>query len=944
MSGGALAADHLPTGPGLVDQVVGGEGGVRVRFETVVASVFVFRGCLPACRASPAVVIQCAVRRGTVSPVSRRLRRSRRWSSSARRKRLAAALPSVLDWSVLDSFLAIHATSSPVSSPVPGGRSVGLPSGLPTDRGSSTLPAWKLPLPSLVPRFVGLRADVEGAVASFVPRADPPLPLPPKPPWLGFRHFTVIGTLLRTLASAGTFSMAQLRRDANAAIGASLGFPVAAALPRAMDIHSMYQPQHVVAGVDPLPAGDHHINMSALDALHISSCSACQSCDPSLCVPHTTVCATCYFASYRMTFINGVKPIVSDRLLVPQEGVPGPPASGTNHGSLLSYPTFVSRQLEALLAQGVIEPAGEDAVISPLGVALQSSRVTQAYALTGRRAVSDTDVEDINALLLSMGLPKLKQRLIFNLSWSGVNSVYDTVAFRYIRIGDIISLMTPGGFMGVTDIEAYFLNIPLAAESRGLCCFRYRGKTYQYKTLSFGGKPFPYLACVLTAELCQGIRRPDLPLQAMIDDFWTIGTDKAHGRLNLSTVRSKLSSVGLVTSDKKTQFGQRVLVIGFLLDTTRMSVSFDPASAHGFALQMMHYVACLLDHGDVPHDEWHHVCGKFSHYSEILQAGRSHLWYCWAYLRHGPEFSIHGRVAMLGEIHWWLAQLRSWADDSLSGKEFPIVSGSMLLDDPSAIHPVVSDMAGDDGIGFVHGPLDDPNPELFSFCWPDDRRPGSTHVGELLALLAFLRMMQARGLTIHACLVPWVTDNAGAAYSVNSGVCHEAEGAMVLAEILEICDSLSWTLIALWVPRHLNSFADFLSHLATLLNCRWVTGRVSDLCGLDEASHGDPADAAQAGVCESLSSVPPARTVLRSTESPACHDVLNGIGLPHGVGRQAERVDQIGHSDRVSVEDTKRLPRTPVAQSPGRIGSEDVCGPVAVRGIFLLIALLLIGV
>ena len=786
-------------------------------------------------------------------------------------------------------------------------------------------------MPTVVPRQVGLRADVEGVAAPFVPTASPSSPLPRKPPWLGFRHFTVIGVLLKALAAAGTVSMAQLRRDANAVISASLGHPAAAALPRAMDIHSMYQPQHVVAGADALPAGDHHINVLALDALHVSGCVLCQSCDPSQCVQHTTVCGSCYYASYRQTFINGVRPIVSNRPIIPQDGAPGPPASGTNHGSLLSYPSFVASQLASLLAQGVIEPAGELATISPLGVALQSSRVTQAYALTGRHVTSDKDVEEINSMLLSMGLPKLKQRLIFNLSWSGVNDAYDAVAFRYIRIGDIIALMTPGGFMGVTDIEAYFLNIPLAAESRFLCSFRYLGKTFQYKTLSFGGKPFPYLACVLTAELCQGIRRDDLPVEAMIDDFWTIGRDEAHGKINLSTVRSKLGSVGLVTSDKKTQFGQRVLVIGFLLDTTRMSVSFDPASAHGFALQLMHYITILLDHGDVSHHQWEHVCGKLSHYSEIVQAGRCHMWYCWAYLRHGPEFSLNGRVALLSELHWWLAQLRSWAAASLSGKEFPIVSGSMLLDDPAAITVLVSDMAGDDGIGFVHGHLDDPDPEVCSFCWPDERRPGSTHVGELLALLAFLRMMLARGLPLHPCLVPWVTDNAGAAYSVNSGVCHEAEGAVVLAEILDICDSLSWTPLALWVPRELNSYADFLSHLSSLLNCRWVTGRVSDVCGLDEATHGHPSHVEQAGVCPGFASVQPTRTVLRSAESSACDDILHSVGLRHGLGGQAERVDEVCDADRLSAEDSVGLPRDPMVIPPRRDVPANVYRPTSVR-------------
>ena len=272
----------------------------HVRFHSVIASVWVFRGSAPACLASPVVAIQCVVRgwlvrqRGAVVPVSVHPRRSRRWSKSAQRKRLAAPSPPVLDYSALDLFLAELAAAPPSSTPVPGGRSVGLPTDKPIDLGGSTPSAWKLPVPTVVPQHVGLHADVDGVAAPFVPTASSSSPLPRKPPWLGFRHFTAIGVLLKALATAGTVSMAQLRRDANAVISASLGHPVAAALPRAMDIQSMYQPQHVVAGADPLPAGDHHINVPALDALHVSGCVFCQSCDPSQCLPQTTVCGSCY--------------------------------------------------------------------------------------------------------------------------------------------------------------------------------------------------------------------------------------------------------------------------------------------------------------------------------------------------------------------------------------------------------------------------------------------------------------------------------------------------------------------------------------------------------------------------------------------------------------------------------------------------------------------------
>jgi hypothetical protein len=73
----------------------------------------------------------------------------------------------------------------------------------------------------------------------------------------------------------------------------------------------------------------------------------------------------------------------------------------------------------------------------------------------------------------------------------------------------------------------------------------------------------------------------------------------------------------------------------------------------------------------------------------------------------------------------------------------------------------------------------------------------------------------------------WVTDSMSSAYSVNKGFTRSEESSDIMHDILDQCDNQGITLVALWVPRELNAFADYLSHLA-FLTCRpTVQGVVS---------------------------------------------------------------------------------------------------------------------
>ena len=184
------------------------------------------------------------------------------------------------------------------------------------------------------------------------------------------------------------------------------------------------------------------------------------------------------------------------------------------------------------------------------------------------------------------------------------------------------------------------------------------------------------------------------------------------------------------------------------------------------------------------------------------------------------------RSLVIHDTKWWIGVISKWANNELSGWEFPIMSASELLDDPNRMQVVGSDAAGDDGIGFYYGARDCDEPQFHAFQWPKEFVMTSSMWGELKALQAYLLVVKPEDK-----VVVWVTDSLSAAYAINCGRAKsDAELALVDA-ILTTCDMRAVLVIALWVPREHNQLADYLSHLAAYLDRHSLEGRVSQLEG-----------------------------------------------------------------------------------------------------------------
>ena len=206
-----------------------------------------------------------------------------------------------------------------------------------------------------------------------------------------------------------------------------------------------------------------------------------------------------------------------------------------------------------------------------------------------------------------------------------------------------------------------------------------------------------------------------------------------------------------------------------------------------------------------------------------MQSGRLHIHWIWSYLESTRYIKREVSQGVICEFDWWIKTLDAWAKDSNSKGQYPILSGSELLQSPHTIELCQSDASGTDGFGFVSSTLDAIDFDWFSTRWAAYKLglPKSSHEAEIRALHSFLMNKEHNGVK----LIIWITDSESGCYSINRANCKDPNAFPLLVDIYNRCDEIGVQLVALWVPREFNNLTDHLSHLASLLCRDSVEGR-----------------------------------------------------------------------------------------------------------------------
>ena len=652
----------------------------------------------------------------------------------------------------------------------------------------------------------------------------------------GFAKVKEIRDLLRDeLFATKNVNFAELRRRFH---HTRFGEPGAVdARPSSRLVREMYCPVMCNHGASEIPAADRQLRVDGWDAGHRVHCEDCRD----------GLQETCYYAGLRKTFTHGYLPaMVRDGW---PEPVPLYSASGPdgNHPSVAAHFEFVRATVERLLAGGVIRRCDGSTPVhnSPLGVSVQRSRSEQVRVLTGITVTDDASYQRAVSLQAQLDplLPKPKRRMIFDLKASGVNGLCRKREYRQGNIADAIELMYPGCIQGCTDFDSYYNAFSMAPEWTTYKGFVFAGVQYVYVRGSFGLGPLPQYTGTATAEISASLAAHGIPNVGAVDDFYHNAPDDRQMDEDEHTMRADATARGLVLNEAKRQRGTSVVFWGFTLDSTSMSASVSPDKARGLRLCLAAHMALLQCGGNVPYVGWRSMCGRLEDISQVCQEGKSRVHTSWDYLREGPQLDAAGRVSLLDDLAWWMAQLAVWGAGGPTGCEYPIVNGRMLAANPGMVEFLTTDMSGPDGVGGYHGRMDETDPRFFSAQWPEGAPASASFDGELRGLELFLQrecdavaqsvVIPTESVTDSPRVLVWVTDSQSAARSVNSGRCSCPRGTVVLRSILRMCAADRPTvLLALWVAREFNHLADRLSHLAALLHRPVVEGRLSEIGAL----------------------------------------------------------------------------------------------------------------
>jgi len=595
-------------------------------------------------------------------------------------------------------------------------------------------------------------------------------------------------------------------------------------------VEEMFEAELCTSGKDELPPGSHPFQVSVMDSFHVSACAKCSE--------SGMVSDGCYYNMLRRTITHGFNPPYETS--IEQEYK----SSGNNKLSKVFQGAF-DESVSKMVREGVLRQLTEDSgvelrFINPMGMVLKNSDKARAKVLTGVQIVDQATLEQANDALAKLRPEPgklVKTRLSMNYTANGGNRALKKGRFSYASSSDATFLMKRNSFMGKGDVQRYFLNFPLARESYEYFGVEALKLRFFFVMVFFGLACAPYFTSVWGAEFRKWVlsQHPEVQAVHFVDDWWVCADTLERTKAHMAFIVAILVAIGLTMAEDKFEYGQRLVFLGILYDTVAMTMAFDEVQCQVVATMLRDFRVKLLAGRAISYTERVQLCGKLNWFGEILQSGRVHTAAWWRYstlptsVTPGEEL----RARLLVDTDWWLAVLDKWANKEHSEKVFPILSAHELLADPEGVGICCSDMSGPDGYGCHYGTIAEMEGDPFysSVRWPDGFVPHSSMWGELKALREYLELPNRRGK-----LVVWISDSLSGVWCINKGRAHSGEEMALVAEILERCDELSIALVALWVPREENQYADYLSHLAALMHRDSMAGRCSDL---DRENRGD---------------------------------------------------------------------------------------------------------
>jgi hypothetical protein len=195
--------------------------------------------------------------------------------------------------------------------------------------------------------------------------------------------------------------------------------------------------------------------------------------------------------------------------------------------------------------------------------------------------------------------PKKGGDFRFILNLSNLNEHVTYMHFKMDTIYSCIDLVQPGSFLASLDLRDAYYSVPIAVESRKFLRFIWGNKLYQYTSLPNGLSSAPRLFTKLLKPVMATLRNKGLVSSIYIDDLFLQAPTKELCLVNIESTCSLLRQLGFFINFKKSVMvpTQRLQHLGFLIDTTNMTLSLPVEKIHKLkasCLQLKNELSCSI--------------------------------------------------------------------------------------------------------------------------------------------------------------------------------------------------------------------------------------------------------------------------------------------------------------------------------------------------------------
>lgn len=455
----------------------------------------------------------------------------------------------------------------------------------------------------------------------------------------------------------------------------------------------------------------------------------------------------------------------------------------SNHLSAERFSEFVDSQIaDYLAAQSIQIWEGIPHIVSPLGVDVKQQ---------------------------SGGETKLR------LIWDGryVNDHIVIPSFKYEDLSTIHQTIRPNDFLIVTDFSRGYHHIDLNPEFYTFFGFQWKDTFYVFTSLPFGLASACWAFTKVTRELIYKWRRQHLRCTSYLDDGLHAHQDKA--RLSFifnSIIKPDTLKCGFILNEKKTKYNPLHIqkYIGMLIDTRDRGCMTVPE--HRYQTLATLITKALQNKVACPHKILERITGSISS-----------MYWAFGPLARLMSLSIHSDMKNRQAPHVALSDtstndLLFW----LHGfKKFERTRS--IWTDLSSPLVIFTDAAGKNSQshGGWAGWMDAsqfsvssrlPSTFVARGIWADNEDEESSTLLELQTVLNVIlsfnikEQLSGKFVLIH-------TDNQGVYFIINKAGSHVEKIHTIAKELIWYCIWKDITIRATWIPRDLNTWADYYSKL-----------------------------------------------------------------------------------------------------------------------------------